>query len=177
MTSSIIQDYVPDEYEGEHLRNDVRESVGTAVGGETHQDYRPRLATTPEDATHPSRKANRLRPLGGDQQSNRMGQLEGDRRDGMNGPGALTQRNVDNVTPRATIGERYRTNLETPPSRETEVQEGSVGPAPDAIHWPLLEQGHGYAAKRASNVTGQGPAPFLTPGPHRHKLVPSTRQG
>lgn len=172
MTSSIIQDYVPDEYEGEHLRHDMRESVGIAVGGETHQDYRPRLATTPEDATR--------RPLGGDQQSNRIGQLESDRQEGVNGPGALPQRNVDSVTPRATIGERYRTNLETPPSCDRkEVQEGNGGLAPDAIHWPLLEQGHGYAAKRCptSNVTGQGPAPFLTPGPHRHKLVPTTRQG
>lgn len=171
MTSSIIQDYVPDEYEGEHLRHDVRESVGIAVGGDTNQDYRPRLETTPEDATPSSRRL-----LGGDQQRKRLGRLEGDHQDGMSGPGALPQRNVDSVTPRATIGERYRTNFETPPSRDTETKEGNVGPAPDVIHWPLLEQGHGYAAKRASNVKGQGPAPFLTPGPHRHKLV-NTRQG
>ncbi|CAM9140332.1 unnamed protein product [Ectocarpus sp. 13 AM-2016] len=35
------------------------------------------------------------------------------------------------------------------------------------MHWPSPELGHGYAEKRIHVGPRQGPAPFLTPGPHR----------
>ncbi|CBJ29505.1 conserved unknown protein [Ectocarpus siliculosus] len=35
------------------------------------------------------------------------------------------------------------------------------------MHWPSPELGHGYAEKRTHIGPRQGPAPFLTPGPHR----------
>ncbi len=45
--------------------------------------------------------------------------------------------------------------------------------AADMMHWPSPEQGHGYAERRVyKQLVGQGgPAPFLTPGPHRGRML------
>lgn len=41
----------------------------------------------------------------------------------------------------------------------------------DTVHWPSPELGHGYAERRVHKLVGQGPAPFLTPGPHRGRML------
>ena len=176
MTSSIIQDYVPDEYDNDQLRQDLQDSKGIiarGAEGEVHLDYRPRLATTPEDATMASRS-----PIDGNQQGGRVGQHV-DEHGMISRLGALLQHDIDPSIPGATIGTNNRSSFDPSRSRSRDAYnmgEVDLEPGPDVLNWPSPQQGHGYAAKRVANLTGQGPAPFLTPGPHRHKLVPSRRQ-
>lgn len=49
----------------------------------------------------------------------------------------------------------------------------AVSAAADIMHWPSPEQGHGYAERRVHKqlVGHGGPAPFLTPGPHRGRML------
>lgn len=177
MTTSIIQDYVPDEYEkGRQTEKHIAAARTPATEEETHHEYCPKLATMPEDGVTASDAA--VREYG--QQGGVEGQ--GDGAGAMSGLGvALLQHSVDNPSASGATVEGYssmsygqRRGIDA--DRADEV-DADVGPGPDVLHWPSPEQGHGYADKRVHKLPGQGPAPFLTPGPHRHKLVRGGRQG
>lgn len=179
MTTSIIQDYVPDEYEGDEARQgqegtDSGSTRTRALEGETHQEYWPRLASMPEDgATAPSTP-------GGVYDQEGPTETRGDTVGGASGLEiALLERDVDEpVSSGATIETRTQASSGRQRGRVGgNIDDPELGLGPDVLHWPSPEQGHGYADKRLHKFGGQGPAPFLTPGPHRHKFVPSGRQG
>lgn len=159
VTSSIIQDYVPETYTNEQLLHDMPESRSSNE--------------------HPY-----------------LGDLEPARRDerptvplptGEVMPGRRVYDSVRDPTNRTDGAAQQTTEAGEMPSFSSEYgdkanQEGGVSGDEGydlnagLLNWPSPKQGHGYAAKRVQKPKGQGPAPFLTPGPHRHKLVTSPTQ-
>lgn len=175
MTTSIIQDYVPDQYENDHLRNEEEDATAAmrtrAIQGETHYEFSPRLPTMPEDRATAARN-----PVGGQGHEGRTGG-QGD--GAMSGLGAaLLQHNVEtNASISGVIQARSSSSRRQLDDGAINVAEEDLESGPELLNWPTPEQGHGYADKRVHMLVGQGPAPFLTPGPHRHKLVPGGREG
>lgn len=167
MTTSIIQDYVPNEYSNDPMRQNETEpnsTFGRGVDGDKQLEYLPKLATMPEDP--PFRKPQVAEHEHG---NNTMGGL------GV----ALLQHKVDS---RSGVQGRVQAHPLSgyrpgPDDGADCFGEADLGLGPGLLHWPSPEQGHGYADSRVYKLKGQGPAPFLTPGPHRHKLVPSGSQG
>eukprot|EP00903_Cladosiphon_okamuranus_P019934 g18320.t1 len=132
MTTSLIQDYVPQDYE----RNST---VARTPGMETNRDWpRPRLPRTPEDGAavvdshgHHAGVQARTAPTG-------------------------SEAYIEAATPDrdAAAAAAAATDMDT-------------------MHWPSPpELGHGYIERRVhKHLVGQGPAPFLTPGPHRGRKL------
>lgn len=52
-------------------------------------------------------------------------------------------------------------------------RDAAAAAATDMMHWPSPpELGHGYTERRVhKQLIGQGPAPFLTPGPRRGRML------
>lgn len=136
MTTSLIQDYVPQDYE----RNFA---AARTPGMEMNRDWpRPRLPSTPEDgAAVPSRTTESYGHSAGVQARH------------------------------APAGSEAYVGAATPDGDGTAA--ASDAAATDMMHWPSPpEQGHGYAERRVhKQLVGQGPAPFLTPGPHRGRML------
>lgn len=183
MTTSIIQDYVPHDYEHAGVLHDEHEGDATAPspaaaptvaavaavsGGETSHEQWPRLATMQEDGTMAAGTGTNgyssSRAAGMERQRFSTGVTGGVEVALLSDSGTA----LDAHAPRDS--QHRRNDAGT-------VDEANLGQGPDVLHWPSPEQGHGYAHKRVNKLLGQGPAPFLTPGPHRHKLVPGGRQG
>lgn len=130
MTTSLIQDYVPDEYEGT-----------TAAGMTPTVEINPdqRLPSTPEDGGS--------RPKGAvDSHGHHTG----------------VQTQVDCAVGNAPTSSGAHL--------EADVPDQDIGGA-DTMHWPSPQLGHGYAERHVHKLVGQGPAPFLTPGPHRGRML------
>lgn len=130
MTTSLIQDYVPDEYER-------TTAAGRTPAEEMNRD--PRLPSTPEDGA--------LR---------------------LNGT-------IDSYGQQAGVQPQVDCAMGNAPASsgayiEADMPDQDVGEA-DMMHWPSPELGHGYAERRVHKLVGQGPAPFLTPGPHRGRML------
>lgn len=139
MTTSLIQDYVPQDYK----------NTSIAARTEVNRDWpRSRLPSTPEDsAARASRTADSYGRHAGMQAHN----VRAD-------PDAY----IEAATP----------NDDT----VTAAAASAAATATDMMQWPSPpELGHGYAERRIhKQLVGQGPAPFLTPGPHRGRML---RQG
>lgn len=165
MTTSIIQDYVPDEYANNQIRHIERDTSGRwvkGVDGEKQQNYSRRLATMPEDGATtpypPSRTSEDVEREDG------VG--------GMSGLGvALLRHDVDNSS---VVGGTSSASLKASRNKQSPDYNADLFGA-TALGSP--EQGHGYADGRVHKLKEHGPAPFLTPGPHGHKLVRSGSQG
>lgn len=162
MTSSIIQNYVPDVYVDDRAHDERGPTTSSArgVGCDRLQAHSQKTSVT----------------QGNHATSAIVGPVESSGQDygagAMSGLGvALLQRGVDKPPiVRATA-------CKSPNKDANDSDLTDIGLDPGLQHWPSPEQGHGYADNRVHKLTGQGPAPFLTPGPHRHKLVPSRSQG
>lgn len=174
MTTSIIQDYVPDEYGDDQLRDeeeDITAMRARAVEGESSYEYSRRLPTMPEDRVTAARN-----PVVGQDDDERIdGQEDGV----LSGLGvALLQHHVEaNASSTGAIQTRSSSNRRHLDDGAINVAHKDLGLGPELLNWPTSEQGHGYADKRVRMLVEQGPAPFLTPGPHRHKLLPGGREG
>ena len=190
MTTSIIQDYVPHDYEHTVGLRDEHEgdapgpspspaaasptvtAVAAVSGGETSHEQWQRLATMQEDGA----MAAGTGTDGSDGYSSSRGTgLERQRfcTDATGGLEiALPSDSGAAIDPHSRIDLQHHRHDDA-----GTVDEANPGQGPDVLHWPSPEQGHGYAHKRGNKPLGQGPAPFLTPGPHRHKLLPGGRQG
>lgn len=137
MTTSLIQDYVPQDYERNY-------AAARIPGMETNRDLsRPRLPSTPEDgaaAAVPTRTVDSYAHHAGVQARN------------------------------APAGSEAYVEAATP---DHDAVAASATAATDMMHWPSPpELGHGYAERRVhKQLVGQGPAPFLTPGPHRGRML------
>lgn len=85
---------------------------------------------------------------------------------------ALPSRKVDSYSHHGGVQARH-----APAGSEAYVEAATsdrdAAAATDMMHWPSPpELGHGYAEKRVhKQLVGQGPAPFLTPGPHRGRAL------
>lgn len=130
MTTSLIQDYVPDKYE----RNT---SSGRTPSSEVNRDSR--LSSTPEDT--PSRPDGPVDSYG------EHAQVQG-------------RKDYDVGNAPASLGAHVEA--------DTPVQDAGEH---DTMHWPSPDSGHGYTERRVNRHAGQGPAPFLTPGPHRGRML------
>lgn len=118
-------------------------------GMETNRDWaRPRLPSTPEDdAAVPRRTV--------DSYGRRAGVQAGNAPTG-------SEAYVEAATPDQDAA-----------TATTAATAASAAAATDMMHWPSPpELGHGYAERRVhKQLAGQGPAPFLTPGPHRGRML------
>lgn len=167
MTTSIIQDYVPDKYSNDPTRQIGTESdskLGGEVDGDKQIEFLPKFASMADLST--IRKPQVSEHEHGTNAMSGLG-------------AALLHHNVDGrsgvqgrVQAYSLLGYRPGPDKGTDSFGETDLALG-----PGLLHWPSPEQGHGYADSRVYKLKGQGLAPFLTPGPHRHKLVPSGNQG
>lgn len=162
---SIIQDYVPDEYAKNSMdQNDAKGAPMSegAVEGAKHlkhlKQQGPKLTTMPENPTFQKEEVVEYGPDGHDNVA-------------MSGLGVALR--GDNVNDRSGVSE-YRHD---PDDGADSSGDADLGLGPGVLHWPFPGPGHGYADGRVYKLQGQGPAPFLTPGPHRHKLIPCGSQG
>lgn len=163
---SIIQDYVPDEYANTSMgRNEAKcaPTSGGAVEGVKHGKHMKqqghKLTTTPEHPTFQKEEVEYGR--------------DGHGNVAMSGLGvALGEHNVNDQSGASQCRQDPVTDDSADSSGDADL-----GLGPGVLHWPFPGPGHGYADGRVYKIQGQGPAPFLTPGPHRHKLIPCGSQG
>lgn len=169
MTTSIIQDYVPDQYEKNQPRHnggDFTAPRTLTVEGEI-ADYWPKLATMPEDA---AAERGLTRNIGGSGEKERMN-THGDELDEVG--------ELEKIKSSARAIQQAHAPFRKLLQRGDDAQnidEADIEVGRDVMYWPSPEQGHGYTHKRIHKPITQGLAPFLTPGPHRHKLVPGGRE-
>lgn len=169
MTESIIQDYVPDAYGDSQLRRDEGERMSpvdkqTASGSKPARDRGASI--TSQGATERPEQARQFEGV-----TPQMAQ-SGSRHE--------VQHSTVNIPSHAESSETASSSSGWRRDEEQGVLdpgEGDQGVDPALSNWPSPGQSHGYASKHAHMLKGQGPAPFLTPGPHRHKLVPSPSEG
>lgn len=160
MTTSIIQDYVPDTYSNDRPLHDNKK------GKSSHE--------------------HQSSPINGAPVSHEAVENRNQTWDHEEGAGSTSRLGVALHKPALNSDAIIRPSEAVDSSMgfkpDVDKEDSSIGDAEGGLglglmNWPSPGQGHGYGAKDVNKVKWQGPAPFLTPGPHRHKLVPSPSQG
>ena len=176
MTTSIIQDYVPHDYEH------------TGILRDGHEGEAPAPAPSPAAAVMVMAVARGEKSDDHWQEDGAMAAGAGADAYSFNGGAGVDRQRCNTdftgglAIPLpsglgAAIDAHARKDSQHRRDDAGTTDEANIGQGPDVLHWPSPEQGHGYAHARVNKLLEQGPAPFLTPGPHRHKLVPGGRQG